>query len=222
MQRCFTAPVVNQFLYLTSILQLIKKCNRFYRRNDETAQFNEMSFRLTYGSPAPFKSWSIFYIVLKENVQLFGISLDDDWGQLLDRTTPLVATQGWTRVSKTFLTPNGGNPGKPEINIKPHEESASCYNASASNEGRFIFEVDGLKMHPKRSVVQQQLPLYLVETDLLEKVKEFDAVMYIAIASRIMYLDYRNTNAGLADSVLRNDPSSNQGTVYKYYNENSI
>ena len=194
-----------------TLIELIKKCNRFYRRHDDAAKINEMAFRLTYGSPAPFKSWSIFYAVLKENVVLFGFSLDEDWCQIINRMTPLVATQGWTRVSKTFLTPYGENSEKFNINIKPHEQSASCYNATAAHEGRMIIEVDGLKMHPKRSVIQQQLPLYLVETDLLDKVKEFDAVAYIAFASRIMYLDYRNTNAGLADSVLRNDGSNNQG-----------
>ena len=191
--------------------KVIAKCFRHFRKSDNVENFPENMFRFSLGSPAPFPSWKIFYVVLKEKVELLGQDIAQDWRSILNLLVPLVASQGWTKVSKSFFTPIGENSNRPDYRIKNHDEKAVCYNATATTEGRLIFEVNGLQMAPKRKNDQQELPLYSVETDLLQKVDDFAAVLYVAMASRIMFVDIRNSNKGKADAVLRNDTTTNAG-----------
>ena len=192
--------------------KVIARCFRFFRKSDDLEKFPENKFRFSLGSPAPFASWKLFYVVLREKMELYGFDVSEDWRAILNLLVPLVASQGWTKVSKTFFSPFGDNPRRAAYKIKPHDENAVCYNATAKNEGRLIFEVhDGLQMMPKRKIDQQEAPLYMVETDLLQKVDKFAAVLYVGITSRQLFVDVRNSNKGKADSILRNDSNTNAG-----------
>lgn len=199
--------------------KVIHKCYRYYKRSDDMTKFNEHAFRFSLGSPAPFPSWRILYAVIKEKVKLFGFDLDEDWRAMLNILASLVTTQGWSKVSKSFLSPYGENIRRAEYSIKSHDSNAVCYNATAPTEGRLLLQPrNGLQYAPKRKIDQQELPLYSVETDLLAKVDDFAAVMYVGIASRILYMDVRNTNKDQADAVLRNDPNTNAGFKFAFLN----
>ena len=197
--------------------KVVERCYKFFTKTNDLKKFNEHVFRFQLGTPAPFPSWKIFYAVLMEKVKLYGCEEDTDWRTILNRLVRLVATQGWNKVNQELFSPYGANHLLPNLKIKPHNENAVCYNVTAKTEGRLILEVsNGLQMTPKRKIDQQMLPLYTVETDLLEPVKDYAAVTYVGIASRSMYVDVRNTNKGLADSMLRNDPITNSGFNFAF------
>ena len=200
-----------------AVSKIIEKCYEFSKKTRDLKKFNEHVFRFALGSPSPFPSWKIFYVVLMEKVKLYGNDTDEDWRAVLNILVPLVGSQGWNKVSKEFFSPYGENIKRAEYIIKQHDENAVCYNVTAQHEGRLILEVNnGLQMAPKRQIDQQMLPLYSIETDLLQPAKDYAAVVYVGMASRSMYVDVRNTNKGIRDAMLRNDPVTNAGFNFTF------
>ena len=197
---------------------LIRTLENFHSINPNMTNFPEEELVRKFGPPTPFNSWKLFVVGLRDKLKNLGYRSGKSWANVVGLLRRLVSTQGHSKVSKKLLAPTGDKFDRswPGYKIRKHDQNAACYNVTAPSDGRNIFAInEGLHYGPRTRVDQQELPLYLVEPDQLAKC-EAAGVMFVSIASRIMFLNHKKINSGVQDAVNRNDPNMNNGFKFVF------